>query len=211
MFSLKDEAKTFFSRFERDIALQGKWKEDSTKQYSVEWAYNLTVSLSRTASAFSLFGTAFEYYVMVQAEKRGGSGEEEYWKAQAKTCKLRWRGRFLGRGSPFFDASLGARVALRKNVAEDDSLRRRLDESSDVGRLLRECDPLFCAVLVYSDEIPTYPFSVGAAVLDYPYEISYRKDRDFFWAARVEKKVAGPLLPSPQKYLDLLTHMISLL
>jgi hypothetical protein len=211
MLALADDAKTFFSKLESDLPLKGEWMGDASKRYRVSWADSLTVSLSRTKAAMSLFGTSFEYYIMLQAEKGCGRSAEEYWRAQAKTCELRFRGKILGRGEPYFQPAAGAQVAEKRHSLHDDSLRKSLDTNPKIQTLLRSCDPVFCAILVYSDEIPDYPFAVGAMVLDYPYEVSYREGRDIFYVVRIEKKVSAPILRNPTKFLELLTHMTMVL
>lgn len=211
MLSLADDAKTFFSKLESDLPLRGEWTGDASKRYRVSWADNLTISLSRTKAAMSLFGTSFEYYIMLQAEKKAGHSAGEYWRAQAKTCELRFEGKILGRGSPHFQPAAGAQVAEKRHSLHDDSLRRSLDAHPEIQALLHSCDPVFCAVLVYSDEIPNYPFAVGAMVLDYPYEASYREGKDIFYVVRIEKKSSAPILRNPTRFIELLTHITMVL
>ena len=207
MFSLRDEAKMLFSKLESDLSLNGEWVSDASKRYRVAWADNIVISLSRTRAATSLFGLSFEYYIMLQAEKRGGSSSTDYWKAQAQTGELRWKGGFLRRGQPHFEKAIPAEVASKKFFLTDDSLRNKINENTQIKTLLHECDPVFCAILVYSDEIPTYPFSVGAAILDYPYEVSWREGKDFFYVVRIEKKEQGFVLKKPEKFFELLRCM----
>ncbi|MFQ5891702.1 MAG: hypothetical protein ACE5HW_02775 [Candidatus Methanofastidiosia archaeon] len=199
---MRAESKIFFNEFEKKTGLSGEILNLKKRKYKTNF-HEIFLSLDRVkVGSVFLVGPSFEYYFWMDVLIPVGSGAEEYLRCLAKTTELTWEHSLFSR-SALFAPSPQAEVAEKKHSIYDETLREKLNSDEELKTLVRELDPTYLGILTYSSAIPDYPFCVGAAVLDYPYEVSYKPGHEFKYLIRIEKKLSTNILRKPNEFLRL--------